>query len=128
MKKVIIFISLLLLFLFVGISSVYAGFEEGLAAYERAAYETAFKEFMEVAEQGHAEAQLNLGGMYASGRGVPSDYVMAYMWVNLSASQGEETAGELRSTLEKVMTREHIYEAQRLSKEFKVKASKSMRP
>ncbi len=193
MKKVIICFSLLLLSLFVGLSSVYAGFDEGLAAYKRAAYETAFREFKPLAEKGHAEAQfyiglmyledigvpkdyaeafkwfrraaeqghagvqfniggmyyqgkgvpkdytealkwyknaaeqghakaqLNLGGMYASGRGVPKDYVMSYMWANLAASQGEETASELRSIIEEQMTHEQIYEAQRLSREFKVK-------
>jgi hypothetical protein len=194
MKKVIIYFSLLALFLFVGLSSVYAGFNEGVAAYERAAYETALQEFKPLAEQrhaeaqfylglmyymgqgvsedyaeafkwfrkaaeqghavvqfniggmyymgqgvpkdyaealkwyknaaeqGHAGAQLNLGGMYASGRGVPRDYVMSYMWANLAASQGEETASELRSIVEKEMTPEQIVEAQRLSREFKVKS------
>ncbi len=122
MRKVIIYFSVLLLFLLVRLSPVYAGFEEGLATYQRGDHETFFQEFKPLAEQGNAEAQTSLGALYASGRGVPRDYVMAYMWANLAASQGNETASELRSIVEKQMTPEQIVEAQRLSREFKVKS------
>jgi hypothetical protein len=91
-KSVIIYFSVLLLFLFVGFSSVYAGFEEGLAAYERAAYETAFKEFMEAAEQGHAEAQFYLGLMYLEGIGVLKNYAEAFKWFRMAAEQGHAGA------------------------------------
>ncbi|WP_352864873.1 hypothetical protein [Mesorhizobium sp. M1329] len=30
--------------------------------------------------------------MYATGQGVPQDYVLAYMWSNLAAAQGHEVA------------------------------------
>jgi TPR repeat protein len=59
--------------------------------------------------------------MYYNGQGVPPDYVMAYMWYNLAAAQGDEGAITLRSVLEKKMTPEQIAEAQRLSIGFKVK-------
>ena len=36
-------------------------------------------------EQGHAEAQYNLGVLYAKGQGVPQAYVQAHMWFNLAA-------------------------------------------
>ena len=39
------------------------------------------------AEQGYAPAQFDLGVAYASGRGVPQDYVEAHKWTNLSASR-----------------------------------------
>jgi uncharacterized protein len=52
---------------------------------------------------------------------IRKDYVVAYMWKNLAAAQGDETASELKSLLEKGMTPEQIAEAQRLSREFKVK-------
>ena len=39
------------------------------------------------ADQGHAEAQNNLGVMYGTGAGVPQDYVQAHMWHNLVASR-----------------------------------------
>ena len=44
------------------------------------------------AEQGHALAQYNLGGMYGSGLGVERDPVRAYMWMLLAAEGGDATA------------------------------------
>ncbi len=194
MKNIIIYFSVLLLFLFVGCSSENARFEEGLAAYERGDYETALQEFKPLAEKGHAGAQFNLGVMYDEGHGVPKDYVeafksykkaaeqghgkaqhnlgfmyfmgkgvtqdyveafkwfkkaaekgyamaqhilgymyfmgkgvtqdyvMANMWYNLAAAQGIEAVVVNRGTLEEQMTPEQIVEAQRLSREFKVKS------
>ncbi len=59
--------------------------------------------------------------MYEEGKGVPKDYVMAYMWFNLAAAQGNGGAIIFRDTLGKNLTLEQIAEAQRLSREFKVK-------
>ena len=44
------------------------------------------------AEAGVAEAQLDLGFMYANGRGVPQDYEKAERWYRLAAEQGHTTA------------------------------------
>ena len=41
-------------------------FDEAVAAYERGDYATAMRGFRVHAEQGHAEAQYNLGVMYAN--------------------------------------------------------------
>ena len=41
------------------------------------------------AEQGYADAQLNLGVMYAKGEGVPQDDQEAAKWFRMSAEQGE---------------------------------------
>jgi TPR repeat protein len=70
------------------------------------------------AEQGDADLQLMLGDMYALGEGVPQDYVLAYMWVNLAVAQGNEAAQNLKDRVEQRMTREQIAEAQRLSREW----------
>jgi len=40
------------------------------------------------ADKGHAEAQFNLGRLYATGEGVPHDEEQALRWVRASASQG----------------------------------------
>ena len=37
--------------------SAWADFDDGLAAAERGDYETAYREFLPLAEQGHAQAQ-----------------------------------------------------------------------
>jgi TPR repeat protein len=53
------------------ISPTWADFDNGVAAYERGDYATAFREWLPLAEQGDAQAQYNLGGMYQFGEGVP---------------------------------------------------------
>jgi TPR repeat protein len=40
------------------------------------------------AQKGHAEAQYNLGRLYATGKGVPHDEEQAARWIRASASQG----------------------------------------
>jgi len=63
-------------------------FEVGVEAWGRGDYDTALREFRPLAEQGHAQAQVNLGIMYSQGRGVPKDFVQAYRWYTLAADQG----------------------------------------
>ena len=46
----------------------------------------------QAAEQGAAEAQYNLGSMYADGRGVPKDEAEAARWYRLAADQGDASA------------------------------------
>ena len=46
-------------------------FQKGLAAYESGDYATALREWKPLAKQGNADAQYNLGLMYANGQGVP---------------------------------------------------------
>jgi TPR repeat protein len=57
--------------------------------------------------------------MYASGHGVPQDYVTAYMWFNLSAAQGDEDAAKRRDLIAQRMTATQIGEAQNLAREWK---------
>ncbi|HHF3376382.1 TPA: sel1 repeat family protein, partial [Haemophilus influenzae] len=52
-------------------------FQQGLTAYEQSNYQTAFKLWLPLAEQGNAKAQYNLGVMYGNGRGVKQDYFKA---------------------------------------------------
>ena len=44
--------------------------------------------------------------------------MLAYMWYNLAAAQGDEVAQELKDFIEEELTREQIAEAQRLSREW----------
>ena len=64
------------------------GFKEGMDAYLRKDYLTAFKELKPVAEQGGAEAQYILGRMYRRGLGVVKDSKEAVKWYQKSADQG----------------------------------------
>ena len=79
-------------FLLQDISSANADFDDGLAAYERGDYAAALNEFRPLAEQGDANAQAMLGGMYGSGRGVPRNYLESVKWGKLAAEQGNADA------------------------------------
>ena len=71
------------------------------------------------ADQGIAEAQFNLGLMYALGRGIPKDDVQAYAWVNIGATQiGDEKSGKLLEVIAEDMTASAITKAQNLSREY----------
>ncbi len=96
-------------------------FEVGVEAWGRGDYDTALREFRLLAEQGHAQAQVNLGIMSSQGRGVPKDSVQAYRWYTLAASQGDDLAEKFKDFLEKSMTLEQLAEAQRLAREWKAK-------
>ena len=67
-------------------------FDEAVAAYGRGYYATAVRGFLVHAEQGDADAQYNLGLMYANGRGVLKDDAEAVRWYRLAAEQGHAGA------------------------------------
>ena len=81
-------------------------------------YDSAFPLCVKVAEQGDADAQLNLGFAHDFGEGTIKDSILAYAWYNVSASQGNEQATKNRGLIEKEMTPNQIAEAQKLSKEL----------
>ena len=122
MKRLVLTISIL-----IGLAApAWAGFAEGLAAYNRGDYETALREWRPLAEQGDARAQLFLGLMYDKGRGVPQDYVQAHMWFNLAASRlppgaEHDVAVKNRDVLAAKMTPADVSKAQRLAREWKPK-------
>ncbi len=90
-------------------------------ASQRSDYETSLEELQSRAEQEDAEAQVNLGVMYAVGQGVPQDYQEAMKWFRLAADQGLEKAAKWLEVLEKEMTPAQLAEAQRLAREWKAK-------
>src|SRR5713226_5680439 len=63
-------------------------YEDGLAAAQHGDYATALRLWRPLADQGHADAQNNLGVMYSNGRGVPQDYAEAARWYSKAADQG----------------------------------------
>jgi TPR repeat protein len=69
-----------------------ADFQAGLQAYERKDYATALKEWQPLAEKGDANAQYNLGLLYAQGAGVPQDLQQAAAWYSKAAEQGVAAA------------------------------------
>lgn len=69
-----------------------AGFEDGVTAYHRRDYATAFKELKPLAEQGNSNAQLFLGLMNDEGEGIPRDIGQAVYWYRKAAEQGNASA------------------------------------
>ncbi|HHF4729317.1 TPA: tetratricopeptide repeat protein [Haemophilus influenzae] len=67
-------------------------FQQGLTAYEQSNYQTAFKLWLPLAEQGDANVQFNLGVMYAEGQGVKQDDFEAVKWYRKAAEQGHANA------------------------------------
>lgn len=74
------------------VAPVWAGFEEGLAAYDRGDYAATLKEWRPLAEQGDPTAQHHLGWLYVIGHGVPQDYQEAVRWFRKAAEQGDRDA------------------------------------
>ena len=62
--------------------------------------------------------------MYHKGLGVPRDYVLSYMWFNLSATNGNKRGQKGRDLVEKLMTPSQIENAQRLAREWMRKHKK----
>jgi len=88
MTKTRLSIFILIGFLLGLAAPAWAGYQEGIDAYERGDYDTALKEFRPLAEQGHAWSQCNLGWLYGEGKGVPQDYQEALRWYRLATDQG----------------------------------------
>ena len=77
--------------------------------------------YRQAAEQGIADAQYNLGRLFAKGEGVAQDYVQAHIWYSLAARQGHQKATQLRDIVAGRMTPEQIAEAQKLAREWRPK-------
>jgi len=63
-------------------------FQDGLDAFKRYDYETAYKILFRLAEHGDPKAQFYLGELYFVGKGVRHDYGEAAGWYRLAAEQG----------------------------------------
>src|SRR5580658_8074377 len=64
----------------------------GVKALENHDYATAVREFKAGVDRGEAEAQFNLGIMYARGLGVEKDIAEAWRLFQLAAAQGNAQA------------------------------------
>lgn len=65
------------------------------AVHEQSDFAAALRELRMLAEQGNAEAQLELGLMYQRGKGVPEDNTEAVKWYRKAAEQGNTLAQTL---------------------------------
>lgn len=75
----------------------------------------AVKWYRKSAESKLPIAMLRLAKMYAYGKGVPEDYIQAYKWSSLAATEGAGGARVHLAELKRQMTRDQIAEGQRLA-------------
>ena len=108
---------ILTLFLFSATSAWSADWNKGWDAYEKGDYATALREWEPLAEQGDADAQFNLGVMYANGRGVIQDNIYAHMWWNIAASSGDKDASKNRDIVANNMNPSQLEKAKELAQE-----------
>ena len=66
--------------------------EDGLTSIDQRDYATAVGLLQPLAENGNAEAQINLANMYFDGNGVRQDYAQAVSWYPRAADQGNTDA------------------------------------
>ena len=78
----------------------------------------AFDWYQKAAVQGASIAQNAVGERYAKGDGVKEDLVLAYAWFNLAAKEGYFGA-ENRISIERLLSKQDLAEAQRLSSSWK---------
>ena len=69
-----------------------ANFKKGLDAARIGNFEIALREWIPLAEEGDATAQINLGVMYEDGKGVLTSYKTAMKWYKRAAEQGDPRA------------------------------------
>ncbi len=79
--------------------------------------------YEQAAEKGHYIAQLRLGILLATGKGLDKDVVSAFKWLSLSADNGHKQAEEyLTQNIIPNMSKEEITSAEALIKEYKTKS------
>ena len=66
--------------------------EDGLTAYRHQDFQTALRLWQPLAEQGNAEAQEGIGGIYERGDLGKPDWTEAVKWYQKAADQGLEEA------------------------------------
>jgi hypothetical protein len=73
--------------------------------------EAAFNWYHKAAVRGSVAGQHHVGRLYFLGKGVGQDYLRAYLWLNLSARQGNLEASPLRAAAEAQIPPEQQAEA-----------------
>ena len=71
-----------------------------------------FQEQFKAAEQGDAEAQVNLGLRYHGGEGVPQDDAEAYAWFAVAAANGDEQAKDNLAMVKSRLNQDQLAVAQ----------------
>ena len=71
-----------------------ADFANAVVAYDQGSFSPARREFLGLAQRGHAGAEFMLGAMYFYGKGVPRNDAIAAIWFHKAAIKGD-ASGQL---------------------------------
>ena len=71
---------------------IFNDYQMSCDAYNRRAFNHAFKRILSLAEQGNIWAQCHVAGLYRYGSGVQRNCVKAVKWLKLAAEQGDTGA------------------------------------
>ena len=100
-------------------SRVKAAIEQALEELTRYPDGNGFTLKQKLCSKHHIElAQITLGNAYERGQGVPQDYVSAYMWFNLTGSNGSKVAVTYRNNEERKMSKQQIEKAQEMARNW----------
>jgi len=75
-----------------GAAPSWADTAAGMDAFKNKDYQRAFREWKAAADAGQAEAQFDIGVLYAQGLGVRRDLTEAFRWYQKAANQGNAAA------------------------------------
>jgi len=90
-------------------------------------YAEAMKWYRKAADQGHAAAQFNLAMMFSNGKGVPQNFIKAYVWLSVASANGDKaTKKYLDDILSPKMTPQQIAQAQNEAAELREKINKTI--
>ena len=106
-------------FLLASAGMSFADYNAGSAAFNAGDYTRAFQEFRQSAYAGNSLAQYMMGRLYAEGRGVGEDKAAAYMWFDLSASNGNSRAISARDAVAAEMDADEIDQAQQMAADWR---------
>lgn len=74
--------------------------------------------FLRSAQQGYSGAQYKIGLMYSRGLGVTIDYIQAYAWLKLAATQGSKKALYNLKRLARKMPPDRLKIAHAMSRDY----------
>ena len=88
----------------------------GNRGYLSGNYAMALRYLRPLAKEGHRKAQKTVGWMYANGRGVAQDDVMAFVWFTVAVENGSRTARINLAGIENRLNEAQLKEARTLAK------------
>lgn len=120
MKRLFVIVAII----FTTAATALAGdFEDGLAAYDKGDYLTAYMRWLPAAVHGNASAQFNLGVMCLEGKGFSANPIYGLAWISMAVNnmpdgESRKTAAGLRDKIISSLTPEQVKQADDLKNQW----------